>query len=126
MRYQAILWDVDGTMVDSEPIVAASLAAALKELGRPAPDRHLQELAMYGTSRQVMDALNLSDPEAGLQCWNRHWTDMLALSRLFPGVEDALNALRRAGVRLGVVTSRARYELDADPALRPLRSLFSV
>ena len=38
MTPQAVFWDMDGTLVDSEPLHAAALAAALRSLGITPPD----------------------------------------------------------------------------------------
>lgn len=126
MRYQAILLDADGTMVDSEQVVVNSLAAALQEMQFPPPDDFLKELALRGTSQQVVDFLGISDAQAAIACWNRHWQALMPQCKLYPGIEETLYALKAAGIRLGLVTSRSNYECDADPSLMRLAPLFEA
>lgn len=68
MQYKGVLWDVDGTLVDSERAVVESLADALAEMGYPEPSPELRELAMRGTSMDVLRAIGHPDPQAGLAC----------------------------------------------------------
>lgn len=126
MRYQAILFDVDGTLTDSEGLLVSSLTEAMEELGLPTPDLDLHALAMRNPKRRVLEVLGAKDTTAGLECWNRHLNAMLTDSRLFPGAADAVHALHDRGCRLGVVTARTGAETDADPAMAPLAPLFAV
>ena len=50
MRYQAIIFDVDATLEDSEQLVYDALTAVLADLGYPLPDAETRELIMRGTT----------------------------------------------------------------------------
>lgn len=126
MRYQAILFDVDATLEDSERLVVDSLEAALRELGLPPADAELKEALLHGTTIDALALLNLPDMDAALACVTHHWVRMLDRAPLFPGVADVLSRLHGMGVRMGVVTSRTSMEVDADPNLLPLLPLFEA
>lgn len=115
MSERAILFDLDGTLVDTAPDLHRSLTHAMGMLGRPAIDidqirvmvgdgvRKLLERGLDATGGMVPD----SDFERGVAEYMAHYDDHLAdLSRPFPGVEPALLALRQAGCRLGVCTNK--------------------
>ncbi len=120
MQYKGVLWDVDGTLVDSERAVVESLADALAEMGYPEPSPELCELAMRGTSMDVLRAIGHPDPQAGLACWNRHWLSDAHRSARFPGAAEAVESLHALGVRQGLVTSRTVLECEGDAALAPV------
>lgn len=126
MRYQAVLFDVDGTLTDSESLLVNSLTGAMTELNIPAPATDLHALAMRNPKRVVLEKLGASDVSAALECWNRRLLAMMPDSRLFPGAADAVRALHKMGCRLGVVTARTGAETDSDPAMSPLAPLFTV
>lgn len=126
MSYKAILWDVDGTLVDSQCAVIGSLADALAEMGYPPPSPELCELAMRGTSLEVLRAIGHPDLQAGLACWNRHWLSDAHRSERFPGAAEAVAALHAAGVRQALVTSRTALECDGDRALSPIAPLLDA
>lgn len=126
MRYKGILWDVDGTLVDSKRAVVESLADALAELGYPPPSDELRELAMRGTSMDVLRAIGHADLAGGLACWNRHWLSDAHRSPVFDGAAETVAALRALGVRQAIVTSRTVPECEGDPALAPLMANFDA
>ncbi|CDZ49545.1 HAD hydrolase-like protein [Neorhizobium galegae] len=107
----AILLDLDGTLIDSEPGILSSCRAALRALGHttdPAMDiasiigppiedvmRYL--LQPFGDSR-VSEAVEAYREDYG--------TRGLLLSELYDGIADALFAMRETGVSLYLATSK--------------------
>lgn len=126
MRYKAILFDVDGTLTDSESLLVNSLTKAMNALGLPRPDIDLHALAMRNPKRRVLETLGAADVDSALECWNRILQEMLPDSKLFPGAAEAVRALHDRGCVLGVVTARTGAETDADPAMIPIAPLFTV
>ena len=126
MRYRAILFDVDGTLTDSESLLVGSLTEAMAELDIPCPDIDLHALAMRNPKRRVLEVLGAENVDAALECWNRRLQAKLPDSQLFPGAADTVQALHDQGIALGVVTARTGAETDADPAMIPIAPLFAV
>jgi phosphoglycolate phosphatase len=107
MRYQLALWDFDGTLADS----LAGLLAVFNELAlrhgfRPVEDpeaaRGFTALALL--RRQGVPLTRLPFLVRDMLAAQR---GRMADTRLFPGLADVLQALRRAGCRLGVLSSNA-------------------
>jgi HAD superfamily hydrolase (TIGR01549 family) len=114
----AVLFDLDGTLLDSFEQHWRSLAAALTESGfqSPSPERirrlmglpgH-ETIATLGVPQEQVHAVWLSWIE-----WERRLSH---LARPFPGVVPLLGRLRDAGCRLGIVTSRARVSVETTQA----------
>ncbi len=119
-RYPTVLFDLDGTLLDSIPLILDSFHHTLRAFDFPAcPDAEL--LRGVGTplvaqlARWARDAAELEAMAAAYREHNlRHHDERV---RAFPGVVEAVAALRAAGVRIGVVTSKGR-----STALRGLRT----
>jgi phosphoglycolate phosphatase len=116
-RPRAVLFDLDGTLLDSAPDLAAAANAMLGELGLPGRDPAV--IATYigkGIPRLVERTLAGSldataDPAAlarALPIYERHYAaESGRRSVPFPGVVEGLHALRAAGVPLACITNKA-------------------
>ncbi|WP_235900640.1 HAD-IA family hydrolase [Lolliginicoccus suaedae] len=108
-RFPAILVDLDGTMTDSAPGVIASFRHALDAVGWPVP-ADLAVLDVVGPPMMdTLDALGLegSVAERALAAYfDRYGTLGWRESTVYDGVPEALAALRSAGARLAVATSK--------------------
>ena len=108
-----ILLDLDGALVDSLPGIAASGRAALAALGHP-PDPGLDIAAMIGPPIEEMMQLMLArygdDRVAeGVAAYRADYGARgLLASAPYPGIPEALDALRAAGARLMLATSKRR------------------
>ncbi|MCW5752572.1 MAG: phosphoglycolate phosphatase [Alphaproteobacteria bacterium] len=115
MSRDAILFDLDGTLVDSAPDLHQSLNFVLARLGRPAIQ--LDEVrAMVGDGVRVLLERSLAATGGGIESarfeqamadYLVHYEAHLAdLSRPFPAVAETLARLRAAGKRLAVCTNK--------------------
>lgn len=110
---EAILFDLDGTLVDTAPDLIGALNAALTAGGYPpvspefiAPQISNGALAMVETALgyEPGDPAALPERDRMLEYYTRHIADH---SRLFPGMEDVLNLLENHGIPWGIVTNKA-------------------
>ncbi len=128
LRVGVVMFDLDGTLVDTAPDIAASVNGMLRDVGRPTYDQTaIVKWIGNGTPRLVKRALTGEidgEPEPGLynQAYPRffaHYERLLAReSRPFPGVVAGLEALKNAGFALACVTNKA--EAFTLPLLRQL------
>jgi len=111
MRFHAMLWDLDGTLVDSLSDIAASVNAARASVGLPALAEALVrtyvgdgmtkliERALPDTHRGRFDEV----VRAFAEHYERHCLDA---TRPFAGVPETLEQLQNAGVKLAVLTNK--------------------
>ena len=108
---QIILFDLDGTLIDSVRLILDSYHHTMRMHGLPArtDDDWLQGL---GTPLTVQFADWGSDPEtlqaliATYRTYNLEHHDRMVT--VYPGIVEAVQAIRSAGVRTGLVTSKNR------------------
>ena len=108
---EAVLFDLDGTLIDSIPLILESFRHTLREhLGCVVPDEVL--IKGIGTPLRVQLGRYTDDPalvETMFHAYRAHnRTHHDVLLRPFPAVNAAVLRLQRAGVPMGVVTSKAR------------------
>jgi phosphoglycolate phosphatase len=116
-RFRAVLFDMDGTLVDTLPDIAAAVNKALVELGLMALDlQHIATLIGNGPrilSRRALEAQPALAAgqrdrfvEPLLAGYARHYeTQAGMLGHVFPGTLEGLRELSERGLRLGVVTN---------------------
>ena len=104
-----VLLDLDGTLTDSYPGIAASARVAFGALGLPVPDDTalrrfvgpplVESFALFGVAADRV-------PEAVAAYRGYFRAQGMWENALYPGIPEQLAALRDAGVRLAVATSK--------------------
>ncbi|MGX9142594.1 HAD family hydrolase [Mesorhizobium sp. 128a] len=118
MTPKAVFWDMDGTLVDSEPLHEAALVAALRSVGI-APPVDLHERVLGIAAWPVYEMLRA---EFGLDLpfddWivrkYDHYMPMAATLKPRPGAIEVFNELRALGVQQAVVSNSDRVIVDAN------------
>jgi phosphoglycolate phosphatase len=117
--WAAVLFDLDGTIVDSAADITDSLAHMFAELGLEVPS-HEKLLAYVGPP--LLDSLRLlggfddAGAEHALSIYRRDYAVRLTQSPVFPGVAGVLERVHAAGIPIALATSKpesmARIVLD--------------
>jgi pyrophosphatase PpaX len=115
---KAILFDLDGTLVDTEELILTSFRkAALEVLGEAIPDEEVLPLIGIPLVEQAK-ILVPEHADAIIEAYRRHNIELHEkLIRYFDGTREMLEELKTEGRRLAVVTSKRNR-----PALEGLKS----
>jgi pyrophosphatase PpaX len=127
VRYETVLFDLDGTLIDSGSMILASLRHATRSvLRREIPDEQL--LAAVGGSglRDQMTVLDAERADELVAAYRDHNEPLHAALQGFPDVERVLKMLRAGGRKLGVVTAKRRATVELAFAFIPLGELFDT
>lgn len=117
MRYQAVLLDLDGTLVDSIPDIASATNAMLTDLGRETlPLSLIRSFVGKGSDILVQRALNAHNTDAtyddieysqARELFAQHYAVTNGeASIVYDGVYDGLSAFKALGCQLAVVTNK--------------------
>ncbi len=117
MTLRLVVFDVDGTLVDSQALILGAMAAAFDAVGAPLPPR-AQVLGIVGLSLPVAMARLAPDADgAALVAAYRDAFFRMRLrdtAPLYPGALNTLDALARdPAVLLGIATGKSRRGLEA-------------
>ena len=112
----AVVFDLDGTLVDSVPDVAAALAAVLGEAGiHPLSEAEVRSLMGHGAPGLLRGALRLRGCDPDQAAWmTRRFLDGYAAAAAvrttaYPGAVEAVAALAAAGIAVGICTNKAAW-----------------
>jgi pyrophosphatase PpaX len=127
VRYPAVLFDLDGTLIDSGAIILASFRHATQTvLRREIPDAELAALVGGSNIHDQMRAIDAAQVDELVRVYREHNEPLHDELEAFEGIEHVLAELRREGRRLGIVTAKRRKTVELAFAVLPLERYFDV
>jgi pyrophosphatase PpaX len=127
MRFETVLFDLDGTVVDSGAIILASMRHAAKEvLGEETPDDLLMAAVGGSGLEAQMHALAPDRVEELVTVYRAHNEPLHEQLVCCSGIDDLLVRLKDEGRRLGIVTAKRRATADLAFNVLPLAHLFET
>jgi len=115
---RALLFDLDGTLLDSAPAFLTALDTYCDQVGRPRITAHREHYASAGARAAVAELYSITaeHPE-----FERHRADFLSvylktpvtLNRWYPGAEALMTRLTDDGIPWGIVTNKPRPHTEA-------------
>ncbi|WP_175690018.1 phosphoglycolate phosphatase [Burkholderia anthina] len=112
LHCDAVLFDLDGTLADTAPDLAAAVHKMQRVRGLPeTPLDALRPLASAGARGLLGGAFGINPHTPGYEAMRDEFlvnyaTDICVHTTLFPGIGDVLDALDARGVRWGIVTNK--------------------
>ncbi|MEE9494069.1 MAG: HAD-IA family hydrolase [Gammaproteobacteria bacterium] len=109
---KAILFDLDGTLLDTAPDLANALNHVLKKNGQPSlPFETIRSVVSHGGKALIKLGFDLpeqSDKAEQLrqQLLDHYQTNICVETRLFPGMESVLDTLESQHIPWGIVTNK--------------------
>lgn len=127
-----VVFDCDGTLVDSQHMIFAAMQRAFVDLGMAVPEKDkVRRIVGLG----LVEGVALLVPDLGREVhtelahyYKAAFREIRATSQrhepLFPGIREALESLSNAGYLLGVATGKSRVGLAATLAVHDLADYF--
>jgi phosphoglycolate phosphatase len=129
MRYPLIVFDWDGTLVDSPAAIVECMQAASRDLGLPVPERsrasHVIGLGLHEAMRIVAPELPGERYPEFIAAYRRHFLGREDTMRLFAGMPQLLENLASSRA-LGIATGKSRRGLERSLDATGVRQLFAA
>ena len=130
MSYELIIFDWDGTLMDSTAVIAAALQSACRDIGIPVPSerdaKFVIGLGAADTFRHVAPELDEEGQRRLAERYRHHFLANEHQAPLYDGVREMLAELHGRGRRLAVATGKARRGLERALDATGLRAWFEA
>lgn len=130
LPFDLVVFDWDGTIMDSAGEIVGAMQQAITELGLPErPPEVMRELIGLGIDdvlARLFPELETRRVKALLAAYRTRYTAVGNASCVFPGVRETLTTLRTAGCTLAVATGKSRRGLDRGFAETGLGHFFRI
>lgn len=130
MKYELVVFDWDGTLLDSAGAIVLAIQAACRDLELPVPEdgraRHVIGLGLEDAMRHAVPDLPADRYPAMVDRYRHHYLSGDHQLTLFAGVPQMLVRLQAAGHILAIATGKSRAGLDRALDHSGLRPLFQA
>jgi phosphoglycolate phosphatase len=130
LRYCLIVFDWDGTLIDSSSAIVECIQQAARDMGLVVPERerasHVIGLGLHDSLRHAVPDLPRERTMEFVECYRREFLAREDRMRPFPGVLELLEALRGRGHALAVATGKGRRGLERSLDACGLRPYFAA
>jgi phosphoglycolate phosphatase len=115
-QYDLLIFDWDGTLMDSAGVIVDSIQRACEDIGLPAPSerasRQIIGLGLIQALQALLPDLPADDYPRLVERYRHHYLGRDAEIPLFAGVEGGIRALHESGFTLAVATGKSRVGLE--------------
>lgn len=108
MKYKHIVFDIDGTLIDSEYAVIRSFYKTMAMITGKRLSIPEMQFILGIPGRAALERMGVLEVDAALACWESIAKDYSYTISVFAGIEEMLVRLKNAGYELGIITSKTR------------------
>ena len=128
MKYRLVVFDWDGTLIDSHAAIVECMQEASRECGLPVPERsrasHVIGLGLHDAMRIVAPALPAQRYPEFIDAYRRHFRAREDTMQPFPGMRGLIARLGEQKRTLAIATGKSRRGLDRALPASGLQSHF--
>jgi len=129
MKYRLVVFDWDGTIIDSASTIAECIRDASRELGLEVPEteraRHVIGLGLHDAMRIAVPGLPAQRYPEFVASYRKHFLARKDAMQLFEGMRPLLEDLSGSHL-LAIATGKSRAGLDRDLEFHRLKPLFAA
>lgn len=129
--FKLLIFDWDGTLMDSQARIVESFRAAIREVGtQPRSEQEIRQIVGLGLPEGIASLCQDATPQQCnelVRCYRNHYFSPKALpTPLFPNATETIRQLHQAGYWLAVATGKGRRGLDEALEESGLKPFFHV
>ncbi len=125
MQIETILFDLDGTLIDTNELIIASFTHTLEQFSDKS---YTREEIMDFIGPPLVDSLKKIDPnriEEMMEAYRVHnYANHEKYVKAYPTVVDTMIALKEAGFKLGIVTTKLNHAAQLGLELSGMKDIF--
>jgi phosphoglycolate phosphatase len=129
-QFDLLIFDWDGTLMDSAGVIVDSIQRACEDIGLPPPTDHASRqiigLGLVQALQALVPDLPAADYPRLVERYRHHYLGRDAAIPLFPGVDDGIRALHASGFQLAVATGKSHVGLSRALDASGLRPWFGA
>ncbi|GAA0702261.1 HAD family hydrolase [Paraclostridium ghonii] len=126
MEYTHVVFDIDGTLIDSEKAVLKSLQKTILE--EKGIKKSLDDLrfALGIPGKVALLKFEIEDLENVEEKWDKYLMEYFEEITLFDGIRQVVQELKFKGINLGIITSKTKKEYEHEFIRFGIESYFDV
>lgn len=125
-KYTHIVFDIDGTLLDTEKAVLLSLQEAVFEIANRRIELSDLRFALGIPGEKALEYLQIDDIQATRVAWHNYFVKQSDTIKLFEGVIKVLEKLKNDSYEMGIITSKTKEEYKHDFLPFGIDSYFST
>ena len=129
-QFDLLIFDWDGTLMDSAGVIVDSIQRACEDIGLAAPgdraSRQIIGLGLVQALQTLLPDLPADDYPRLVERYRHHYLGRDDLIPLFDGVASAIPELKASGYQLAVATGKSRHGLERALAASKLGECFAA
>lgn len=126
MNITHIIFDIDGTLLDTEDAVLLSLKDVIEENKNQPADINTLRFALGIPGPDALRRLGFDDPVYYNSRWEEKFKNYYDRIRVFDGIQATLTELKKQRYQLGIITSKNKKEFQTDFVPFGLAGYFSI
>lgn len=115
-RFDLLVFDWDGTLMDSAEAIVEAVQAACDDLGLPVPSdenaRFIIGMSLHDALAHILPELDAAQHPLVAERYRHHFLQRDSSTALFPGAAETIRELHAAGFLLAIATGKSRRGLD--------------